>query len=89
MKTIYKYRIEAENPYTLKMPKGAKVLTAAAQGDSVQIWAEVDPRAETEDRTFETFPTGSEMVEDMGIERAYVNTVFMDWLVFHVYERIN
>lgn len=89
MKTIYKYEIEPKNPFAVDMPKGAKLLTAAAQGETIQVWAEVDASKETEERLFETFPTGAELHEDMGVEREYLATAFMGWMVLHVYERIN
>jgi hypothetical protein len=62
------------------------VLTVAQQDDNPTLWAEVDPTAPTEPRTFEIFGTGHPIHEDMGVERAYVGTCFIGSFVWHVYE---
>ena len=93
MKTIFKYevapRVAPNNPtVTLALPEGAKVLTAATQNDRIFLWAEVDTDKPVEKRFFQVFGTGHEMPTGMGIDRAYINTVFIDWMVFHVYESL-
>lgn len=86
MNTIWKFTLTPHG--FVEMPAGAKVLTTAAQGDDICIWAEVDSGAEKETRHFEVYGTGHEMKQDMGIDRRYVGTAFLGPLVFHVYERI-
>lgn len=86
MTQIWKFAV---NPHaTTLIPKGAKILCAAGQGENIYVWAEVDPQAEPESRTFEAFGTGHDIPE--GINRQYIGTAFLyaDSLVFHVYERL-
>jgi hypothetical protein len=88
MRTIYKYKLTL-NKTTIELPVRSKVLTAAAQGDDVCIWVEVTTgQVPTEPRIFEVFLTGHPIPERGG-ERHYIATAFMDWMVFHVYERKN
>ena len=87
MKTIYKYEILTGGK--LLLPNGAIVRKVGAQGESICLWAEVDPNRSQLERDFEVFGTGQEITEGMGIDRVYLDTVFMGAYVFHVYERIN
>ena len=58
MKTIYKYTIPVTDDFTLKLPKGAKILTFQAQNDTPCIWAVVDDIAELETVHFKLLETG-------------------------------
>lgn len=87
MKTIWKYLLSY--PFEVcMMPEGAKILTVQTQGGCPVIWAEVDPQAEKERRAFRTLPTGhvwdNDAQEDYA--NAYVGTVQIGALVFHIYE---
>ena len=86
MKKIYKYEILTDGK--LMLPNGAIVRKVAAKGESICLWAEVDPDRSTLERFFEVFGTGHEMPEGMGIDRVYIDTVLMGPFVFHVYERL-
>ena len=79
MKTVYKYKIGSGE---LQLPYGAKVLTAAMQGNEICLWAEVDDEAVPEHRTFYVYGTGHIVPEDS----CYVATVFDGAFVWHVYE---
>jgi len=87
-RTIYKYRLDA-NRLVVDMPDGAIIRSAAAQGDEICVWAEVDPEKVPVRRYFEVFGTGHEIVTGMGVSREFIDTVHMPQLglVFHVYER--
>lgn len=91
MREIWKYALDPKQPMA-KMPTGAQVLCAAAQGDNVCIWAEVNPSiVEKEARWFDVYGTGH-TIEDEGVNpRRYIGTAFLHGgaLVFHVFERIN
>jgi hypothetical protein len=54
--TIWKFVLEPE--CSLDMPAGAQVLSIREQGDSICLWALVDPSASTERRRFIVFGTG-------------------------------
>lgn len=86
MKTVYKYKLLPK--ITIELPRDAKPLCVAAQGDDLCMWCEVLTQNETEHRTFEVFGTGHAIPQDMGIECRYVGTAFMGSLVWHVYERV-
>lgn len=89
-KTIWKFPIQY-NQTTVKMPKGAEILTVQTQNNEPYIWALVNPENEIELRTFEYFGTGHNVYCDMGIERKYINTFQIDNgnLVFHLFERLD
>jgi len=88
MHTVYKYEIDPYIP-AIKMPKDAKILTAAFQGDSFCVWAEVYTENELEERNIHSFGTGHEMPYEMGVDFKYIATGFMhNGLVFHAYERL-
>ena len=57
--TIWKYRVDPTDAFKLDLPEGAKVLDVQLQGDTVQLWALVNPKAEKHARTFRTVATGS------------------------------
>ena len=83
MNTIWKYEL---NPVLkdIQVPRNAKVLTAAAQGDNICVWVELNPDEPADDvRRFEVFGTGHVIPKG---ERRYVGTAFLGILVFHVYE---
>ena len=87
MRQIWKYIVYVTAPpQPLQMPVGARILHVDSQrptGDAVTFWAEVDPQAERETRTFMVFPTGFDI--DEGVE--YVGTAMpIPELVWHLYE---
>lgn len=91
-KQVWKFELKPERGTAVVktfMPPGATILTAAAQGDSIYVWAEVD-LAKTDDADevfFEVFGTGHDMHCDMGTTRKYIGSAFLygGKLVFHVY----
>jgi len=88
VRTIWKFVLNP-NDLKLRIPAGAKILTAREQGDAVCIWAEVNPTAEPEERMFEVFGTGHDMPFEPSVERTYIGTAMLNGgaLVFHVYEK--
>ncbi len=72
----------------ISMPKGATLLTVGGRDSTHYLWAEIDPLAEVEDRTFEMFETDDSIHYDMGISREYVGTLLnTEWFDdLHVYE---
>jgi hypothetical protein len=82
MKTIYKYSINDSVP----VPEHFKVLTAAFQGGDPYIWIELDPNREAKMQVqFSIFGTGGELPENPGI---YLNTVFQNEFVWHIYYQV-
>jgi hypothetical protein len=85
---IYKYELSKSDCQNISMPIGAEILTCQAQNQIPCIWALVDPKAETEIRTFEIYGTGHPVLSDMGTSRKYISTFQLQGglLVFHVFE---
>ena len=88
MNTIYKYKIPVGGD-SIAMPEGAKILSVGVQGDSLMLWAEVNPHRKKYPRQVEVFGTGHEIHSNMWVSREFIGTVFMSDLVWHVYERTN
>jgi len=81
MKTIYKYQIY---PYqtVYNLPEGSDILKAGVQDGEIYIWAEVDPDQPLKEGTILVVGTGHELPDR---ELGYIDTVFLDDLVFHIY----
>lgn len=86
-KSIWKFTFDIKSKVVIPMPKGAKILTAQLQEDKPCMWAVVDTENKKEDRYFEIFGTGHPFPVDIGINRVYINTIQIDNLVFHIFER--
>lgn len=86
MKQVWKFNLSSG--WSVDMPKGAKILSAAYQGADLCVWAMVDPeKTIKEKRRFAVFGTGHEIdYEDQ--ELIFIDTAFVDDLVFHVFELI-
>jgi hypothetical protein len=95
-KTIWKFSTLVEGTFlgkfSLQMPKGAQILSLQVdqKNNHPTIWALVDPNADVEERYFELFGTGTEVYEDMGIERKYIGTYQYQRgeFVGHLFERL-
>lgn len=86
MITIWKYTLEP-GVTEVALIAGAEVLTAQAQGETVQLWARVNlDIAFTERRAFQVVPTGGD-APDIWKGR-YISTVQLSGgrLIFHVFE---
>ena len=90
MNVIYKYELKPVRgtaEIEVMMPFGAAVLQAGVQGEDIFIWAQIDDTEKTnENRLFEVYGTGHEMLADYVERRTFVNTVFLGPLVFHVFQ---
>lgn len=86
---IWKFTLKGLKKETVKMPKGAVVLSVQVQMEKICVWAEVSEMAIKEDRIFETFGTGDDIPCGMGVQRKYVGTIQDNGYVGHVYERMN
>lgn len=79
-KVIYKYELAN----IIKMPLGAKCLTAQVQNDSIFIWAEIDPEITgTFEKLFWIIGTGISYSEDVRGE--YFTTVQQGAFVWHIF----
>ena len=82
---IWKYVLNTVDIQLIEIPKGGKILALQNQNYSPCIWVLVNPKAEKEEVTFETFGTGHE-IED-NYKGQYVGTYQQreGLLVFHVF----
>ncbi len=85
---VYKYEIVG-NRHVMNLPTSARVLKVAAQGESIQLWALVNPADKsTARRAFAVFGTGQEITEYQREVMTYIDTVFVGSLVWHVFEEV-
>ena len=83
-KQICKFEIPTSN-FLVRLPRGAHVLSAGAQGQSVMIWAEIDPGAEMVVRRFPVYGTGHK-IDNTDASLHFIGTVFMGPFVWHVFD---
>lgn len=84
MKTIWKYGFPTLDSHTFTMPRGAELLTVAAQFDAPCIWALVDPDQPSVERKIRIYGTGHPIEHD----DPYVGTyqLAVGSLIFHVFD---
>lgn len=89
MKAVHRYRLKGDWEETVRLPRGAKVLTVQARFDAhLDLWAMVDADLEQEDRVFMTVPTGARLDDRRAETLRWVGTVQLDGgvHVLHVFE---
>lgn len=87
MKTIWKFPLELTDAQQVAIPSGAQLLTAQIQGQSLQLWALVDPAQPKHVHTIRIIGTGHPIEEDLG---KYVATFQLrdGELIFHVFDAL-
>lgn len=86
MTTVWKYPIEVKLRQRVRMPKGAKILTAQMQGEVLCLWAMVDPaELETVERKIEVLGTGHAASDGPATYLGTAQHPFGN-LVWHVFE---
>lgn len=81
MRTIYKFPLVIGEVNKVRVPDGSVVRMVANQRGNVTLWIEVDPHANTVERHYVIFGTGSPI--DAGA--CYVGSCIVDPYVWHVY----
>lgn len=86
MAQIWKFILQPE--IDVEMPFGAEVLSVAAQGEDICLWAKVDPVAPKESRSFVGFGTGHEIPDTAHLK--FVGTAMLNLgsMVFHIFEKV-
>ena len=84
-KAIWKFSIKDLDVDCVSMPKGAEILDVGIQRGEIQIWAIVDPDANTEDRSFSIYGTGM-IIDPEG--KKYLKTIFVQNgdFIWHIFE---
>ena len=85
MWVVWKFHLDVTDEQRVSMPRGAAIRHIGMQGESLCLWAEVDPSADVEPRTIRIYDTGQEITHFRG---SYLGTFLMRGgaLVFHAYE---
>lgn len=83
--TIWKFPLAVSAYQYIDMPAGARLLSAQMQGDTLCLWAQVDPDARTEPRLICVLGTGHPILHELG-EHLGTFQLFGGTLVFHVFE---
>jgi len=85
--TIWKFTLETKDRQTVKMPKGARILSLQMQNGNPQVWALVDQSSVKACRRIAIYGTGHPVGEN-GWPGEFVGTYQMNGgtLVFHVFD---
>jgi hypothetical protein len=88
MLKIFSFPLPVIGVRVVALSKGAQILCVRAEGDSLFLWALVDPQAQHEDRFFASYTRGEQIHELEGVSREYVGTVQLDpdLVVVHIFE---
>lgn len=93
MKTIWKFPImlNISNIVKISMPKNSEIISLQMQNEEPCMWVIVDTHVGTEERTFEVYGTGHEIIDEKGFHRNFIGTfqVAGGELVFHLFEKIS
>lgn len=89
-KTIWKYPFDVNDVVKLTIQKNAEILTLQTQQGQPCLWALVDPKEETVEKTFEIYGTGHSIDNNPTNKRKYVGSfqIFNQALIFHMFEII-
>ena len=82
---IWKFALEITDEQFVSMPSGARLLHVDVQHGEPQVWAHVQPSAQSRNRKLRVYGTGHPIESDRG---AYVGTfqVHGGVLVFHLFD---
>lgn len=81
---VWKFEVPL-NDFIVRMPRDARILSAGVQGQTIMVWAIVDPSNEQVSRRIPVYGTGHEISEG-DKDLPLISTVFMGSLVFHVFD---
>lgn len=89
-RTIFKYQMPVLERFTMKLPRGAKIIRMADQGGMFWLWAEVRTDAPDEERTFWAFKCGGQMPDDVNLQYIGFCAVFVQMeLGLYIYEEVD
>jgi hypothetical protein len=84
MKAIYKYQLDVAESTTLEI-KTNNILNAIEQDKQIMIYAMIDDSLPTKKYDIRTYGTGFEILKEDINEYTFLNTVKVEWCVFHVF----
>lgn len=82
---IWKWPLAVTDVQKISVPKGAQILTAQVQGDTLSVWALGDTDVETEERLIRVIGTGNPIPPGPG---KFIATIQLcgGGLVFHIFD---
>jgi hypothetical protein len=81
---VWKFQLGHHDTRTeVEMPRGAKIVEVAMQGDRFTLWAVVAPSEPRQTRVFYIVGTGHPIPPEA---HTHLGTVHVDVFVFHVFE---
>jgi hypothetical protein len=86
MKTIYKYAIKVDDTQTIRMPKGAQILSVQCQEEQPCIWAVIDTECSNGYRQFGLVGTGHPCERLEGGKYVGTFQLRQGALVFHLFD---
>lgn len=86
--TIWKYPVPLESRFRIAMPDASEILSVAAHGDEIFLWARVDTERPTVRRPFALICTGQTGVDDVYTWGRFVGSVSLrgGGAVYHVFD---
>jgi hypothetical protein len=88
---VYKYEL-LFNPFdgiaTFKAPRYGGILKLAKQGKNICVWVEHDLDEPKIEYHFRVVMTGEELPENFDMEWIYIDTVFSEFLVLHIFHAL-
>lgn len=84
MKQVWKFPISIVGRLSVQMPEDAEILSAAMQGETLCLWALVNPKAVAVSRIIHIAGTGHDLEP---ATRRFIATVHHRGLVWHVFEK--
>jgi hypothetical protein len=87
--TIFKYQMPVLEQFTMKLPKGARILRVADQGGMFWMWAMVRTDAPDEERKFRAFKCGGKIPDGLQLNYIGFCAVFVQQeLGLYIFEEI-
>lgn len=84
MKSIYKYKLKAQESNILEI-KSNNILSAIEQGNEIMVYALIDDSIDAKKYEINVYGTGQEILKEDIDSYTFLNTVKVDWCVFHVF----
>jgi hypothetical protein len=89
-RVIFKYQMPVLERFTMKLPKGAKILRVKDESGMFWMWAEVRTDVPDEERKFWAFKTGGKIPDDINLNYIGFCAVFVQMeLGLYIYEEVD
>jgi len=83
-KSIYKYQLNVAESTTLDI-KTNNILSAIEQDNQIMVYVMIDDSLPVTKYDLRTYGTGFEILKEDINDYTFLNTVKVDWCIFHVF----